>query len=117
MSRIARRAPRTECDMNSSEHSSREFLARWQISFDDLVSFVRPMTAGETLLLVGSIPHGLANPLSDVDLVLLGDAGLDQPNVLSETDLEYGTSLVNGHEVHVECWLTRDVEQLGEKLR
>jgi predicted nucleotidyltransferase len=90
-----------------------EFLARWNISFEDLVRHVRPLEPQETLLLIGSIPKGLANALSDIDLVLIGDSGLDRGVVLRENEFEYGTRMLRGHEVHVESWRSTDLERLA----
>jgi hypothetical protein len=103
--------------LSNSAERALQFLANWQISFDDLVNFVRPLLRSETLVLVGSVSDGLANPLSDIDLVLIGDKGLDQGLVLRETECEAGVQQLRGHEVHVECWQRTDLDRIGEKVR
>ncbi|GAA0713847.1 nucleotidyltransferase domain-containing protein [Dokdonella soli] len=55
-----------------------QYLACHRISMDTIQGYVRPLGDGECLLLVGSVAEGLANPESDLDLLLLAndrDAG------------------------------------------
>jgi hypothetical protein len=51
-----------------------DFLANWGLRLEDLPRFVRPLATSEVLLLVGSCAEGLATPLSDINLLLIGDA-------------------------------------------
>jgi hypothetical protein len=94
-----------------------ELLAQWKITCDSLVEFVRPLLPTETLVLVGSVADGLANPLSDIDLVLIGEKGLNQGLILREAECEAGVRQLQGHEVHVECWRYLDLRCIGDKIR
>lgn len=84
--------------MSRPEDHARETLAALNISVDQLVRFVRPLDADETLLLSGSIANGLGNPLSDVDLVLLGRSSPDDAHTPAEAHLQAGPSLLDDRE-------------------
>src|SRR5262245_35634471 len=48
-----------------------EYLDHHGLTLDGVPRLVRPLRDGEALLLVGSVGEGLANPASDLDLLLL----------------------------------------------
>jgi hypothetical protein len=84
---------------------------------EDLAGYVRPLEATETLLLVGSVPEGLANPLSDVDLLMIGDRELDEGVVVNESDYqEMSINMIDGPEINVEYWPSQYLEQLERRL-
>ena len=103
--------------MQTSEEMATEFLSRWNIRLEDLAGFVRPLESSETLLLVGSTTEGLANPLSDVDLVIIGESDFDKGVVIKETEYtEWATNLPDGPEINVEYWRASDLEQMQQRL-
>jgi Nucleotidyltransferase domain len=94
-----------------------EFLAQWGISLGDLAGYVGTVSDSETLLLVGSITEGLANPLSDIDLLIVGDGGFDAGLVINETEFrEWASNLPYGPELNIEYWRTEDLEKIGQRL-
>jgi hypothetical protein len=94
-----------------------DFLARWNLTLDDLTHQVGPLAPSETLLLVGSIAEGLANPLSDIDLMILGDGTLRQGVLINEAEFEQSVRrLDGGEELNVEYWRNEDVERIGDRL-
>lgn len=94
-----------------------QWLGDWGVSLETLTAQVRPLAPTETLLLVGSIPDGLANALSDIDLLLIGDQPLRGGLVVNETDYQESVGqLANGKEIHVESWRRADVYALAGRL-
>jgi hypothetical protein len=58
----------------SNEAVAREYLlAKFETSLEGLASYVRPLRPDDALLLVGSIADGIADPYSDVDLMIIVD--------------------------------------------
>jgi hypothetical protein len=103
--------------MTTPEEMATEFLSRWNLRLEDLARYVRPLESSETLLLVGSITDGLANPLSDVDLVIIGESDFEEGLVIKETEYtEWATNLPNGPEINVEYWRAADLEQIEKRL-
>jgi hypothetical protein len=94
-----------------------ERLSRWNLGFEDLVKSVRPLTASETLFLVGSVPEGLSDPLSDIDLVVIGDNDLGHGVVVHTQECEESvTRLPSGQEVNFEYWNSKNLEGLVQRL-
>jgi len=103
--------------MALAKQNASSFLKRWNMRVEDLAGYVRPLDDTETLLLVGSVPEGLANPLSDVDLFIIGDRELDEGVVINESDFqEMSINVTNGPEINVEYWHSKDLEQLERRL-
>jgi len=102
--------------MNMTAPDATAFLADWRIDFDELRAFVRPIHDGVTLLLVGSIADGLANELSDIDLLLLGSGSLERRDAVVDVNCEYATTVMKGHEVHVECWHPDVIDRLVARM-
>src|ERR1044071_2250309 len=103
--------------MTTPEEIATEFLSRWNIRLEDLVRYVRPLEPSETLLLVGSITDGLANPLSDLALVIIGDSDLNEGVLIKETGCaEPATNLPDGPEINVEYWRAADLERSEQRL-
>ena len=104
--------------MGLAEQNASRFLRRWKIRVEDLPHFARPLDPTETLLLVGSVPEGLANPLSDVDLSIIGDRELDDGVVVHEANFqELSINLEDGPEINVNYWRAKDLEQLEARLK
>lgn len=104
--------------MGLAIQNASRFLRRWKIRVEDLPRFVRPLDPAETLMLVGSVPEGLANPLSDVDLSFIGDRELDQGVVVNEASFqELSINLEDGPEINVNYWRAKDLEELEERLK
>jgi hypothetical protein len=84
---------------------------------EDLSGYVRPLDATETLLLVGSVPEGLANPLSDIDLFIIGERHFEEGVVVNESSRqEMSINSPDTPEVNVEYWHSHDLEQLERRL-
>ena len=104
--------------MGLAMQNASSFLRRWKIRVEDLPRFVRSLAPTETLLLVGSVPEGLANPLSDVDLSIIGDRELDDGIVVNEASFqELSINLEDGPEINVNYWRAKDLEDLEERLK
>ncbi|HRC84796.1 MAG TPA: nucleotidyltransferase domain-containing protein [Thermoanaerobaculia bacterium] len=104
--------------LESPTAEAADFLARWGLTFNDLALQVGPLADSETLLLVGSIAEGLANPLSDIDLMILGDGTLRQGVLINEAEFEQSVRrLDGGEELNVEYWRSDDVARIGDRLR
>lgn len=101
---------------NSSQRAS-ELLAQWNIRLEDLKTYIRPLEPSETLLLVGSVADGLANPYSDIDLLMIGDGKLEQGFIQTETEFNEATErLPGGQEINPQYWQTSTLELLRERL-
>lgn len=59
--------------MNNPRESASQFLATQGWSLDDVIGCVPDSAPWETVVFGGSIPEGLANADSDVDLLMVGD--------------------------------------------
>ncbi len=104
--------------MGLATQNASSLLKRWKMRVEDLTGYVRPLDATETLMLVGSVPEGLANPLSDVDVFIIGDRELDEGVVVNESDFqEVSINLCDGPEINVGYWRSKDLEQLEGRLR
>jgi hypothetical protein len=103
--------------VDTSTSSAQAFLAKWGVSFDDLLAQVRPVDASETMWLVGSIADGLATSFSDINLLIIGDRGLDATLVFGESGFEQSVArLPRGQRIKTEYWRAEDVEQLQRRL-
>lgn len=103
--------------MENTAQSAAEFLADWGLRPEDLLSYVDALRPSESALLVGSIVEGLANPLSDIDLLLMGDGGLGSTFIQRElVSEETATRLPGGQEIHLEYWHTDALDQLRGRL-
>lgn len=103
--------------MENSLTRANEFLANWNIRTEDLPSYFRPLKSSESMLLVGSIPEGLADPVSDIDLLIIGDGVLDYGAVVSGPEFdESATRLPGGQEVNYEYWNIEEIERLRVRL-
>lgn len=103
--------------VEKSLKNATEFLSKWGLSVEDLASHVRPLQASETMLLVGSIADGLANPLSDIDLLIIGDGQLEEGFL--QRDVQYDEATVRlpgGQEINPEYWQGDTLERLCERL-
>ena len=104
--------------MQSSTEYVTEFLSRWGLHPTDLLGHIRPMQPSESVLVVGSIADGLANELSDIDLLVIGDGELADGFIQREaTSEESVVRLPRGQEVNLEYWNTRNMEDLRERMR
>ena len=103
--------------MQASLADVTEFLSRWDLRPADLLNQLRPLQPSETVLLVGSISDGLANELSDIDLLLIGDGELDHEFIQREvTSDESVVRLPGGQEINFEYWPTSNIEQLRQRM-
>lgn len=103
--------------MGLATHNASSFLKKWNMRVEDLTGYVRPLDATETLLLVGSVPEGLANPLSDIDLFIIGERELDEGVVVNESVYQEMTIQVTDRpEINVEYWNSKTLEQLERRL-
>ncbi|HSE18451.1 MAG TPA: hypothetical protein VLB46_15465 [Pyrinomonadaceae bacterium] len=103
--------------MGLAKQNASSFLKRWDMRVEDLTRFVRPLDATETLLLVGSVPEGLANLLSDVDLYIIGGGELEEGVVVNESDFQaMSINLTDMPEINVEYWRAKSLERLEERL-
>jgi predicted nucleotidyltransferase len=103
--------------MQTSLEYVTEFLARWKLRPEDLLTHIRPLRPSETVLLVGSIADGLANELSDIDLLLIGDGELTDDFIQRDaTSEESAVRLPSGQEINFEYWHTDKVKQLRERM-
>ena len=84
---------------------------------DDLIGYVRPLDETETLLLVGSVPEGLANPISDIDLVIIGNRELDEGVIVSDSNYqEMNINMIDRPEINVEYWPSNELEIIERRL-
>ena len=60
----------------SMQAAAQEFLAGRNMSFADLKTYAPAIGEGECLVLCGPVVQGLANAMSDIDLIYLGEADL-----------------------------------------
>ena len=103
--------------MENSLTRANEFLANWNIRAEDLPGYFRPLKSTESMLLVGSIPEGLSDPISDIDLLIIGDGVLDYGTVIKGPEFDEGaTRLPGGQEVNYEYWNTEEIERLAVRL-
>jgi len=103
--------------MGVALQNASSFLKRWNMRVEDLTRFVRPLDTTETLVLVGSVPEGLANPLSDVDMFIIGDREFEEGVVVNESDFqEMSINTADAPEINIEYWRSRDLEQLERRL-
>jgi hypothetical protein len=103
--------------MQTSLEYVTEFLSRWNLRPEDLLTHMRPVRPSETVLLVGSIADGLANELSDIDLLLIGDGELAEDFIQRDaTSDESAVRLPSGQEINFEYWHTDNIKQLRQRM-
>jgi hypothetical protein len=103
--------------VKSSITGAEEFLKKWGIAFEDILRHVQPVDQAETVLLVGSIVDGLGTSSSDINLLIIGDRGLDATLVFGESGFEQSVArLPQGRRVTTEYWRAEDVERLQRRL-
>ena len=103
--------------MQTSLEYVTEFLSRWNLRPEDLLTHIRPLRPSETVLLVGSIADGLANELSDIDLLSIGDGELTDDFIQRDaTSDESAVRLPSGQEINFEYWHTDKIKQLRERM-
>jgi predicted nucleotidyltransferase len=103
--------------MGVALQNASSFLKRWNMRVEDLTRYVRPLDPTETLVLVGSVPEGLANPLSDVDMFIIGDRKFDEGIVVNESDFqEMSINTADAPEINVEYWHSNDLEKLEKRM-
>jgi hypothetical protein len=98
----------------SALEAARAYLSPRGASVTDLAEAVRPIEPGEFLLLAGSVPEGLANDDSDVDLVLLG-APSDLSGIALREAVDVETNNFR-HESGIEISVERFSPEYGEML-
>lgn len=102
---------------NGQYEQAERFLKGWRISFDELLKHIQPVGASETLLLVGSIAEGRANPLSDIDIMIIGNAELKADLLIDECQFSQTVKrLPDGQEINVEYWKQSDVENIAMRF-
>ena len=103
--------------MQTSLQYATEFLSRWDLRPEDLLTHVRPLRPSESVLLVGSIADGLANELSDIDVLLIGDGELAEEFIQRDaTSDESAVRLPSGQEINFEYWRTNNIEELHQRM-
>lgn len=103
--------------MQSAEKNAEEFLAARGLSLGDVAGCVPEVLPWETVLFGGSIPEGLANADSDVDLLLLGDTQVAASHVMQhcESELVYKPRL-GPLKIQIESVRTSHLEMLARRM-
>jgi predicted nucleotidyltransferase len=103
--------------MEAAARYSLDRLASWNLNFDDIVKSFRPLTPSETVFLVGSVPEGLSDPLSDIDLIVIADNDLGHDVVVHTPECEESVArLPSGQEINFEYWNSEDLEDFVKRL-
>lgn len=103
--------------MEAAARYSLDRLASWNLNFDDIIKCFRPLTPSETAFLVGSVPEGLSDPLSDIDLIVIADNDLGHEVVVQTPECEESVArLPSGQEVNFEYWNSEDLENFVQRL-
>lgn len=103
--------------MNITQKYAEDALLRWHLTLDDLRKHVRPLHSDETLLLVGSVPEGLSNAASDIDLMVIGDHSIGGKLILEATNFdESAERLKNGQKINVEYWRSGELDGLKQRF-
>lgn len=103
--------------METATERAANFLSRWDIRLEDLLGYIRPVKDTETVLLVGSITDGLANQLSDIDLLFIGDGELGEGFVQrGHGSEEAENKLPGGQQINLEYWQADALEKIRERL-
>jgi predicted nucleotidyltransferase len=97
--------------------NAEHFLSGQGLSLAALRDCVPTLAEGELLMLIGSVPDGLANPLSDIDLLVVGPRRARGDLLLRDVEFEQTIErLASAHEVNVEYWTTEDLLDLAAKF-
>jgi hypothetical protein len=64
-------------DRDTARTNASDFLAQRRLSLDDVVALIGPVDPAHAVLLGGSVPEGLANAESDIDVMIIGDHRLE----------------------------------------
>ena len=104
-------------DMESARSNAEKFLAQWSIRLDDLREYAGAVGDNEFLLLVGSIPEGLANSASDIDLLMVGERKSEGALIIGDTGYEESSArLPGGQEINIEYWRPEDLQQIQRRM-
>jgi Nucleotidyltransferase domain len=102
----------------TAESYAASALARWDLTLDDVRSFVAPVTREQTLLLVGSVASGLATVTSDIDLLLIAsDTDIHEGITIREADFESSVFRhPSGYRVNVDLWTPSQLTGLERRF-
>lgn len=82
-----------------------EHLAKFNLTIDDLLEEAPELEDDGVLMLIGSVADGLATPLSDIDMLVVGERRPDGDLVLRESDRERAVRVIeSGQEINIEYW-------------
>lgn len=82
-----------------------KLLSKFNLTVDDLFKEAQDIGENDVLMLIGSVADGLGTPLSDIDMMLVGERRPDKDLVLRESDRERVIRRIeSGHEINIEYW-------------
>lgn len=105
-------------DITEYHNTASAMLKPWGLSVQDLIDRAPPIREGEALALAGSIPEGLSNVQSDIDLLYLGDGDLSQKVILRQQGVhdiavEHDAQ---GREINVDRLTTRTLSEMRSRI-
>lgn len=93
------------------------FLSKFDLSVDDLLAEVPDIGENDVLMLIGSVADGLGTPLSDIDIMVVGERRPDQDLVLRESNRERAIRRIeSGQEINIEYWDWSRVKTIADKF-
>lgn len=98
--------------------AAQEYLLRQGLDFDKLLDLIGDTGSDAIMVLHGSVPMGVANDLSDIDVMVLGTEWRGPPGSIAFVD-KYADVLYrteNGKELNVQIWSEDVLGALSEKM-
>src|SRR4051794_19562968 len=105
--------------LNELEDNARRFLSRWGMRIEDLKHRAPDVAADECLILCSTIPEGLANQASDIDLIYIGSGDLKSAirmNINKGVALDVSFDAA-GREFNVNRISPEELGELAESIR
>lgn len=94
-----------------------ERLSKFDLSVEDLLEESPELDQDGVIMLIGSVSDGLATPLSDIDLLVVGKRRPDGDLVLRESDRERAIRILDsGQEINIEYWGKERLKTISEKF-
>lgn len=92
-------------------------LSKFNLTVDDILAEAPQLGDDGVIMLIGSVADGLATPLSDIDILVVGDRRQDGDLVLRESDRERAIRILDsGQEINIEYWRKDRLAHICDKF-
>jgi len=103
--------------MMTNHDLANEYFSKFNLTVADLLKESPELGSDGVIMLIGSVSDGLATPLSDIDLLVVGERRPDSDLVLRESNRERAIRVLDsGQEINIEYWEKDRLRSIAEKF-